>query len=286
MRRAGWHRNLAVLIAAAFIAVTATAYGGGRRAAEAAIPDGIFASGSAAQDGAQFGGVVNDADGVPLANVAVAMCGSACWPTWTDQSGRFFFPSLPAGRYALDVRGESVAGRTLTSVVLPVTLAPGSREFAAAVQLHEMQSVAGWQGTAPVRFAGLSLAPAGPVDVAALARATDADSVAAGTIGGAQVPREAWPDYHLAADDVRYRPLAMWALHPFGVRVGGPLTVRVVRPSDTRGREADLAFFSVDLVTGVAQWLGPALAEQNDLSTGPAHGITTLTWIILAERVS
>lgn len=275
------------LVAVLLIAAAATAHGIGRRDAEAAAPADAFAGGMTAAGNAQFSGVVTDAAGVPLADVAVAMCGSACWPAWTDQSGRFFYDSLPAEHYALDVRGASVAGRTLTSVVLPVTLAPGSQELAAPVQLHEAESVAGWQGTMPVRFAGMSLAPQGPVDVAALARAIGAGSDAeTGTIGGAQVPRGAWPEYRLAANEVSYRPLAMWALHPFGVQVGGPLTVRVARPSGTEAAQVDLAFFEVDLLTGGAQWLGPAIAEQDDLHTGPDRGITTLTWIILAVRDS
>ncbi len=274
------------LLAVLLIVVAATAHGGGRRDAEAAAPADAFAGGMAAGN-AQFSGVVTDAAGAPLAAVAVAMCGSACWPAWTDQSGRFFYDSLPAEHYALDVRGASVAGRTLTSVVLPVTLVPGSQELAAPVQLHEAESVAGWPGTMPVRFAGMSLAPEGPVDVAALARATGVESdTETGTIGGAQVPRGAWPEYRLAANEVSYRPLAMWALHPFGVQVGGPLTVRVARPAGAEGEQEDLAFFGVDLLTGGAQWLGPAIAEQDDLHTGPDRGITTLTWIILAVRDS
>ena len=282
---AGPPRHLTALVAVALLAVTVTACGGGRRHAVAAMPEEAFANASAygSDEQAQFSGVVTDTAGAPLAGVGVAMCGSACWPAWTDESGRFVYDSLPVERYALDVRGESVAGRTLTSVVLPVTLTAGSQTLGTPLRLHEAESVAEWRGNSPVRFAGISLTPTGPVDVAALARAAGAGSA---TIGGAQVPREAWPEYPLADGEARYRPLAMWALHPFGVPVGGPLTVRVARPAHTAGRDADLAFFSVDPLTGAAHWLGPAIAEQDALRTGPDRGITTLTWIILAERGS
>ena len=142
--------------------------------AEAAMPEEAFANASAygsdGQAGAQFSGVVTDAAGAPLAGVGVAMCGSACWPAWTDESGRFLYESLPVERYALDVRGESVAGRTLTSVVLPVALTAGSQTLGTPLRLHEAELVAGWHGNSPVRFAGISLTPNGPVDVAALAR--------------------------------------------------------------------------------------------------------------------
>ena len=268
------------MLTALFVA-SGAAHGRGRNEA-AAGPDAAFAN-DAETAHAPFSGVVIDTGGVPLPEVAVAMCASACWPTTTDDSGRFFYPSLPVERYVLDVRGESVAGRTLTSVVLPVELNAGGRELP-PVQLHDATAL-DWQGTAPVRFAGLSLVPSGPVDLAALQRAGGAGGNAASAIiGGAQVPRAAWPEYELAAADVRYRPLVMWALYPFGARLGGPLTLHAVRPPELAANDEDLAFFRVDAVTGTAEWLGPALAEHDYLRTGPDRGITTLTWVILAAR--
>ena len=271
------------LLLAALIAAPDTVHGRGRSDPAAGADDWFIdrdASGHAA-----FSGMVTDTGSAPLPEVAVAMCASACWPATTDESGRFSYPSLPVERYVLDVRGESVRGRTLTSVVLPVELTDGGRELA-PVQLHDATAVH-WHGDAPVRFGGLSLIPAGPVDLDALRRAAGADTdgtAAPATIGGARVPPAAWPDYELAAQDAHYQPVAMWALYPFGVRLGGPLELRAARPADPAAHDAELAFFSVDAVTGTAQWLGPAVADQDYLRTGPDRGISSLTWVILAAR--
>ena len=273
------------MLASALLVSPDTAHGRGR-SEPAAGPDAAFAgsaaSGNAAAGHAPFSGVVTDAGGAPLPDVAVAMCASACWPTTTDDSGRFFYPSLPVERYVLDVRGESVAGRTLTSVVLPVELTAAGRELP-PVRLHDAAAV-GWEGTAPVEFAGLTLVPAAPVDLGALQRATGAGGAASALIGGARIPPAAWPDYELAAHDARYRPVAMWALYPFGARLREPLALHAVPPPEFDGDRGDLAFFSVDDVTGTAEWLGTALPERNGLRTGPAGGISTLTWVILAAR--
>ena len=271
----------ACLLLAASLAAPDTAHGRGRK--EAAVsPDALFANDHATGH-APFSGTVTDAAGVPLSEVAVAMCASACWPTTTDAAGQFFYPSLPVERYVLDVRGESVAGRVLTSVVLPVDLPAGGRELP-PVQLHDATALH-WQGAAPVQVAGLSLVPAGPVDLDALRRAAGAGGgEAPATIGGAPVPRAAWPEYELAAQDIRYRPVAMWALYPFGVRLGGPLTLQAARPPELAADQEELAFFSVDQATGTAEWLGPARSEYNYLHSGPDAGITTLTWVILAVR--
>ena len=277
---AGGRAAVAGLVLTALLGFPDAAHGRGRSAA--AGPDAAFPI-DAATGHAPFSGVVIDAGGVPLPEVAVAMCASTCWPATTDDAGRFFYPSLPVERYVLDVRGESVGGRTLTSVVLPVELTDGGGELP-PVQLHDATAL-DWEGTAPVRFAGLSLVPAGPVDLGALQRATGAGgNAASATIGGAQVPRAAWPQYELAAQDVRYRPVAMWALYPFGARLGGPLTLHAARPPELGAHDEDLAFFSVDAVTGTAEWLGPALPEHDYLRTGPDRGISTLTWVILAAR--
>ena len=262
------------------------AHGRGR-SEPATGPDAAFAdstaTGNAAAGHAPFSGVVTDAGGAPLAEVAVAMCASACWPTTTDESGRFLYPSLPVERYVLDVRGGSVAGRTLTSIVLPVELTAAGRDLP-PVRLHDATAV-GWQGTAPVEFAGLTLVPAAPVDLGALQRATGAGGGAASAvIGGARIPPAAWPDYELAAHDARYRPVAMWALYPFGARLAEPLALHAVPPSEFDGDREDLAFFSVDDVTGTAEWLGTPLPERGGLRTGPDGGISTLTWVILAAR--
>ena len=274
------------LLGTALLASPDTAHGRGRSEPvadlDAAFANGV-ASGNAEVGHAPVSGVVTDAVGAPLPKVSVAMCGSACWPTTTDESGRFFYPSLPVERYVLDLRGESVAGRTLTSVVLPVELTADGRDLP-PVRLHDATAI-GWEGTAAVEFAGLSLVPTGPVDLGALQRATGAGGDAASAmIGGARIPREAWPQYELAAQDARYRPLAMWALYPFGARLAEPLALHAVPPPEFDGAAEELALFSVDDVTGTAEWLGAALPERGGLRTGPDGGISTLTWVILAAR--
>jgi len=273
------------MLAAGLLASPDTAHGRGRSEPAAGL-DAAFADGTAPGNTgaghAPFGGVVTDAGGAPLPEVSVAMCASACWPTTTDESGRFHYPSLPVERYVLDVRGGSVAGRTLTSVVLPVELTAAGRDLA-PVRLHDATAI-DWQGTAPVEFAGLSLIPSGPVDLGALQRATGAVGAASALIGGARIPPEAWPEYELAAQDARYRPVAMWALYPFGARLAEPLALHAVPPPGFDRDGADLALFSVDDVTGTAEWLGAALSERGGLRTGPDGGISTLTWVILAAR--
>ena len=273
----------ACLLAAALLAIPDAAHGRGRNDAPAGADD-VFAD-QTTTGHAAFSGVVTDTGGEPLSEVAVAMCASACWPTTTDDSGRFSYPSLPIERYVLDVRGESVDGRTLTSMVLPVELTAGGRALP-PLQLHDATALH-WHGTAPVRFAGLSLIPTGPVDLDELRRATGAgtgDDAVPATIGGARVPPAAWPEYALVAQEARYRPVAMWALYPFGARLGGPLELRATPPADVAVPGTDLAFFSVDATTGTATWLGPAVAEHDYLSSGPDRGISTLTWVILAAR--
>ena len=270
-----------VCLALGVLLVSADAAHGRGRNEPATGPDAAFASG--AETGhAPFSGSVTDAAGAPLPEVAVAMCASACWPTTTDGSGRFHYPSLPIERYALDVRGESVTGRTLTSVVLPVEVVAGGAELA-PVQLHDAAAL-DWEGTAPVRLAGLSLVPAEPVDLAALQRATGGGDATSAIIGGAWIPPAAWPEYELAAQDARYRPLAMWALYPFGAHLNGSLALHAARPPELDGQHAELAFFRVDAVTGNAEWLGPALPEHDYLRTADNRGISTLTWVILAVR--
>ena len=224
---------------------------------------------------ARFGGTVVDAGGTPLANVAVAMCASACWPARTDGRGRFAYEQLPVERYALDVRGDSVAERALTSVVFAVELAAGDQELTEPIQLQEAVSVPEWDGARPVRFAGLSLIPSTPVDLNLLERD-------GGAIGGARVPPASWPDYRLAVDEAPYRPLAMWALRPFGAHAGQRLAVRAAAPEPGGGSE--LAFFSVNPVSGAAELLGPAVPVAGGVGTAPGSGVETLTWIILAAR--
>ena len=272
---AGWR---ALLVAVAVAAAAGVAYCGGQRTsgqkdaatAAFALPQG--------QETARFSGLVVDAVGLPIANVGVAMCGSACWPAWTDADGRFVYEELPVARYALDVRGDAVAERRLTSVVFPVELVAGSQELPAPIRLQEAVSVPAWDGTRPVRFAGLSLVPSAPVDLDALQRAGGAD------IGGARVPPAAWPSYRLAVDEVPYRPIAMWALRPFGAQAGQRLAVRVAAPAEGIEPGAELAFFSVNLVTGAAEWVGPAVPADEEVRTAAGSGIETLTWIILAAR--
>ena len=194
-------RALLVLVAVAAVAGVACS-GGQRSSGQNDAPANAFAP-PAGQERARFSGMVVDGAGLPVPNVGVAMCGSACWPAWTDADGRFVYEELPVERYALDVRGDSVTERTLTSVVFPVELVAGSQELPVPIQLQEAVSVPAWDGTRPVRFAGLSLIPTGPVERGAL-------QPAGAEIGGARIPPAAWPNYR-AVDGVPYRPVAMWA---------------------------------------------------------------------------
>ena len=272
----------ALLVVVAVSVLAVGAYGRGQRSAEVQTPASAFAT-TAGRDLAQFSGVVLDAADLPVPEVPVAMCASACWPAWTDATGRFAFENLPLERYTLDVRGDALADRTLTSVVFVVELEAGHQELPHPVRLADAVAVPRWDGIVPVSFAGLSLIPAGPVDLAALQRAAGGEP-GGGTanIGGARIPPGAWPAYRLAVDEVPYRPLAMWALRPFGVNAGGPLAIQAPRPAIDTG--AELAFFSVDLVAGTAQWLGPAIPDGEQVRTAAGSGIETLTWIILAAR--
>ena len=274
----GVHRyesvRLALLVLAVLAAATGALYGRGQRSAEQGEPGAAFAQ-PAGEASARFAGLVVDAVGMPIADVYVAMCASACWPARTDAEGRFRYEALPVERYALDVRGDTIAERALTSVVFPVELVAGDQELGAPVQLQEAESVPAWDGVAPARFAGLSLIPVAPVDLRVLDRA-------GGAIGGAQVPPSGWPSYRLAVDQVPYRPLAMWALRPFGARAGQLLEVRAAVPVEDHESGVEMAFFGVDPVTGAAEWLGPAVPVGDEVGTAAGNGIETLTWIILA----
>jgi len=268
--------RLVLLVLAVVLAAAGTASSRGQRDAGAqGEPAAAFAQ-PAGEERARFRGLVVDAVGMPLADVYVAMCASACWPARTDAEGRFVYEELPVERYALDVRGDTVAERTLTSVVFPVELVAGDQELDTPVQLHEAVSVPAWDGTGPARFAGLSLIPSAPLDLSVLDRA------GGGGIGGARVPPSGWPSYRLAVDEVAYRPLAMWALRPFGARVGQLLAIRAAVPAQDLESDSALAFFSVDPVTGAAEWLGPAVPVGDEVGTAAGNGIETLTWIVLA----
>ena len=253
-----------------------------------AVGAAVFVDGGGVR--AQFSGVVLDPAGVPVPEVAVAMCASACWPARTDSSGRFVYDDLPVEQYALDVRGESIKERALTSVVFPVKLVAGVQELTAPVRLQEAVPASPWNETAAMSFSGLILIPGAGVDLAALERVDDGAASAATpprrvVLGGAQVPASAWPAYRLARNEVAYEPVAMWALRPFGIQTGAPLGVRIPRPHAHAAAAAgtELAFFNVDLVTGAAEWLGPAVVDGAMLHTEPGRGIETLTMIILAE---
>ena len=268
--------RFALLVLAALAAATVAAYGRGQRSAgDQEEPAAAFAQ-PAGEASARFAGLVVDAAGMPIADVYVAMCASACWPARTDSDGRFLYEELPVERYALDVRGDTVTERSLTSVVFPVELVAGVQELAVPIQLQEAVSVPAWDGVGPARFAGLSLIPSAPVDLSKLDRGDG------GAIGGAQVPPSGWPSYRLAVDQVPYRPLAMWALRPFGARAGQLLEVRAAVPAQDLESGIEMAFFSVDPVTGAAEWLGPAVPVGDEVGTAAGNGIETLTWIILA----
>ena len=268
--------RLAVLVLAVLVAATGALHGRGQRSArDQEAPAAAFAQ-PAGESSARFAGLVVDAAGMPVAGVYVAMCASACWPARTDADGRFRYEELPVERYALDVRGDTVTERALTSVVFPVELTAGDQELGAPIQLQEAVSVPAWDGVGPARFAGLSLIPSAPVDVSLLDRGDG------GAIGGAQVPPSGWPGYRLAVEEVPYRPLAMWALRPFGARAGQLLEVRAAVPAQDLESGTEMAFFSVDPVTGAAEWLGPAVPVGDEVGTAAGNGIETLTWIILA----
>ena len=267
--------RLALLVLAVLAAATGAGYGRGQRGAgDRGEPATAFEQ-PTGESSARFAGLVVDAAGIPIADVYVAMCASACWPARTDADGRFLYEELPVERYALDVRGDTVAERALTSVVFPVELVAGDQELGAPIQLQDAESVPAWDGIGPARFAGLSLIPSAPVDLSLLDRA-------GGAIGGARVPPSGWPSYRLAVDQVPYRPLAMWALRPFGARAGQLLEVRATVPAHDLGSGTEMAFFSVDPVTGAAEWLGPAVPTGAEMGTATGNGIETLTWIILA----
>ena len=271
----GGRARLVLLVLVVLAALAGAVYSRGQRSAGGqGEPAAAFAQPAGGQT-ARFGGLVVDAGGIPVADVYVAMCASACWPARTDAEGRFAYEELPVERYALDVRGDTVAERALTSVVFPVQLVAGDQELATPIQLQEAVSVPAWDGTGPARFAGLSLIPSAPVDLSVLERG-------GGAIGGARIPPSGWPSYRLAMDQVSFRPLAMWALRPFGARAGQLLEVRAAVPAQARESGTELAFFSVDPVTGAAEWLGPAVPVGDEVGTAAGSGIETLTWIILA----
>ena len=268
--------RLALLALAVLAAAAGAVYVRGQRSAgDQGGPAAAFAP-PAGEASARFAGLVVDAAGIPIADVYVAMCASACWPARTDADGRFLYEGLPVERYALDVRGETITERALTSVVFPVNLVAGHQELSAPIQLQEAVSVSAWDGVQAARFAGLSLIPSAPVDLSMLDRA------GGGAIGGARIPPSGWPSYRLAVEQVAYRPLAMWALRPFGARADQLLEIRTAVPAQGLESGTEMAFFSVDPVTGAAEWLGPAVPIGDEVGTAAGNGIETLTWIILA----
>jgi len=268
--------RLALLVLAVLATATGAVYGRGQRSAGDQVEPGAAFAQPTGEASARFAGLVVDAVGRPIADVYVAMCASACWPARTDAEGRFLYEELPVERYALDVRGDTATERALTSVVFPVELVAGDQELGTPIQLQEAVLVPAWDGVGPARFAGLSLIPSTPVDLSMLDRA------GGGAIGGAQVPPSGWPSYRLAVDQVPYRALAMWALRPFGARAGQLLEVRAAVPAQDLESGTEMAFFSVDPVTGAAEWLGPAVPVGDEVGTAAGSGIETLTWLILA----
>ena len=219
---------------------------------------------TAAGTGATVTGVVVDAAGAPLANVPVSMCATACWPGVTDDNGRFRFADLPVEHYAVDVRGDRLAGRLLISTIFPWDVVPGTQSLAAPVRLHVPVMPEGWDGAQPLRVAGLQLTPTQPIDVGELQRLTgDA------AIGAALIPPEDWPNYKLTRDGRAYEPLLMWALRPFGHVLGAPLQVGVDEKL-LRRFDSNTALFHVDVVTGLPRQLSSRTVE-------------VVSWVILAS---
>jgi hypothetical protein len=68
-------------------------------------------------------GVVRTEEGTPIPGAAVRLTDvntKKAWASWTDESGKFEFPALPAGSYLVDVSQIGFA-RTSVEVKLPVT---------------------------------------------------------------------------------------------------------------------------------------------------------------------
>ena len=255
--------------AAAVLVLLAVCDNGDNSAPVPSLSDTFADSGlnvtTAGRNSATVSGRVVDAAGAPVANVPVSMCATVCWPTTTGPDGEFYFADLPVESYAVDVRGDRLAGRLLLSTIFPWDVVAGTQGLAVPVTLHEPFMPSGWDGRGSLSIAGLRLAPTKPMDVEELLRLTG-DVV----IGGALIPPEDWPQYSISRDGRRYEPLLMWALRPFGHVLRSPIEVSV--EEDLLWRfEPEATLFVVDVVTGHA------------IPVAESATFDVVSWVILAS---
>jgi len=109
-------------------------------APSAAAPTALPAPANAQADGQTFttAGVVHTADGSPVPGATLRLVDATtqkAWVTWTDESGKFEFPALPAGHYAatatqlgfaqtsLDIQLPDAAAKPVDLVLRVATLA-------------------------------------------------------------------------------------------------------------------------------------------------------------------
>ena len=98
---------------------------------------------------------------------------------------------------------------------------------------------------------------------------------------GTKIPSEYWPSYQLEKEGIKYFPLAMWALSPFGDNELGNLFLKgAYIDGDWSG---DVGFFLVNLETGGCDWLGNA-TMAGGLVTNKKLPLKTLSWVILAKQ--
>ena len=225
------------------------------------------------------GMVVDPLTGAALAGASVAACGVECWPATTDSKGRFAFDDLPAGPYALDVRGDSGLSPTLGVLVIPLSLAPGQvLKLAAPLGLPDPGT--GTALTGGVQAVDLDASLRITLDAAALKLPP---AVKHKVLAGVAVPQAYWPAYALTHQGQAYTARAMWALNPFDATLSKPAAVRVANSWSLSGSQP-AALFDVDPKTGKAARVAPlsTSADGKQLQTAAGQGPARVTWLIVA----
>lgn len=231
-------------------------------------------------------GRLQDPSAKPLANVAVSICGRACFSDETDATGAFHVrvnTRLPEGGYVFFAHARPRHG----SVLLPLPSTPAERiDLGPVIELPVLSEES---GLVPEDEAPESSVRVGPltIGVAAgtkwqLAFEDLADEVDGRRLRFAKVPVERAPSFAAGATLV-------YALAPFDAKPSKPVSLTL---SDTGGLAAGTAVdilvmgslgFDAPNAGGKPQLAakGHVSADGKSIATDPGEGLPNLTWVVI-----
>jgi len=225
---------------------------------------------------AALSGVVHDTSGAPLQGAAIQLCAEACYLAYTEPDGSFWYQSVPAGHYKLDLRGPARAEVNYGAVNFPLDLAPDDQQVLDAPLVL------------PVTGDGVPLT-GGTQQIAIdsdLTLTIDADAlelppaVASPYLAGVRVVPSSYPPNQPPSGTV----VAWWALNPFGTLSSQPIGVSIVNNLGLAAA-APLAIYTVSDQTGEMD-LAAATQVSSDGTTialNNGQGLAQISWVAVVE---